>query len=157
MCMDGTYVWPDRIVGPGMDKLNEAQFHRQVIDTAGWCGFHLSMHVPYSRGMPVGWPDITLVRTDERAPEIIFFEVKGPKGQVKPKQLSWLDNLRRTGHHAYLVQPRDYDLVKDILRNVYNRPWPGSGEIDPELLSRLTMNQVTGARDVSRVHEPDPS
>lgn len=140
------YIWPERFLSPGTEKFNEKQFERDIISQSAYCGFTTSMHIPYSVNMPVGYPDITLVRVDPRAPEKVYFEVKGPRGQVRSRQLDWLNDLRVTGDHAYLVQPKDYMVVIDILRNVYDRPEAGTGLIDPELLSRLSMNQITGER-----------
>lgn len=140
------YVWPERIAGPGMEKLTEKQLQKQIILTASYCGYIRNMHMPYSIDMPSGWPDLTLVRVDPRAPDIAFFEIKGPRGQVMKRQLEWLADLRATGHHAYLVQPKDWDTIVEILRNVYQKPQLGTGWIDPDLFPRFTMDQFTGER-----------
>ena len=140
------HVWPERTSGPGMDKLTERQLQDQIVNTSRFCGFNRDLHIPYSAGMPVGFPDIMLVRTDPRAPDIVFFEIKGPRGKVKQQQLDWLEDLRASAHHAYLVQPKDWPVIVDILRNVWDPPHAGDGEIDPSLEMALSMNQATGAR-----------
>jgi hypothetical protein len=140
------YVWPERTFGPGMESLNERQLQKQIISTASFCGFSRAMHIPYSADMPQGFPDLTLVRSDQRAPDIVFFEIKGPRGKVKQNQLDWLADLRASAHHAYLVQPKDWPVIVDILRNVWDPPHGGDGEIDPDLEARLSMDQATGAR-----------
>jgi len=52
----------------------------------------LVFHPRYSLGSEPGWPDLTLIRRRDR--RLIFAELKGDKGRLKPRQEAVLDLLR---------------------------------------------------------------
>lgn len=52
----------------------------------------LVFHPRYSLGSEPGWPDLTLIRRRDR--RLVFAELKGQKGVVKPRQVAVLDLLR---------------------------------------------------------------
>lgn len=125
--------------GPGTETWTEKQFQSAIErDLAPYFGFTKSYHTVYSIGSDRGWPDLCLANATEGG--IIWFEVKGPKNAIKPEQVEWITVLQKAGQHAYIVRPKDLDLVQLILRGDARPPHIGSGTIDP-IVSRLEEYQ----------------
>lgn len=60
-----------------------------------------------------GFPDLVLVR--ER---IVFAELKGSRGVLRPEQREWLQDLAAAGVEAYCWAPKHIDEVESVLRRV---------------------------------------
>lgn len=97
----------------------EADWQRVVIDLAhtyGWVVAHFKTAQRGDRWLtPVGadgkgFPDLVLAR--ER---IIYAELKGPKGQLRPEQKDWLELLRLAGQEVYVWKPKDLDVIQTVL------------------------------------------
>ena len=76
-------------------------------------------HTHNSRHSSAGFPDIVAVKDGE----ILYAELKMPKGKVTEHQRAWLEALQRAGQRTYLWKPSDWDSILTILQ---------SGEDDPE-------------------------
>lgn len=100
-------------------KVDEASFQATVIDAAhlqGWRVAHFRPAMTSSGWRtPVaadgkGFPDLVLVRD-----RVVFAELKGSSGQVRPDQRQWLDALQAAGVEAYCWRPRDWDEIERTL------------------------------------------
>jgi VRR-NUC domain len=58
-----------------------------------------------------GYPDFTLVR--ER---VLWAELKGERGSLRPDQRIWIEKLRNAGQEVYVWKPRDLDEIRHVLR-----------------------------------------
>jgi len=92
--------------------MTEKEFLQQVRDLAKLCGW-LVYHTYDSRRSPEGFPDLVLVRGDK----VIFAELKGEKGRVRPEQRMWLDSLEKVRKvEACLWRPSDWSKIVEVLR-----------------------------------------
>lgn len=102
--MPGAYRIP---LPPG---LTETQFQTTILELARsrcWVDYHTLD----SRGSQGGWPDLVLIRP----PQLLFVELKAPKGRVSALQQFWLDGLGVAGVDARLWRPADWDEIVDVL------------------------------------------
>lgn len=65
----------------------------------GWLVYHTWTSIHSSPG----FPDLVFARDRD----LIFMEVKGPRGRLSPAQKQWLDALAAAGQEAYVVVPDD--------------------------------------------------
>ena len=108
-----------------MRGMNEAEFERQVVDTATIFGWRAVGHRPmrtkqgWATGWKydgVGWPDLTLIHETGK---IVITELKIPPNKLSPEQAVWQTTLRTCAinsenHIEYHVwTPDDFN---DILR-----------------------------------------
>lgn len=100
-------------------KVPEAAFQSSVIEFAQMHGWKMAHFRPAmtSKGWrtPVtadgrGFPDLVLVRD-----RVVFAELKGTDGRLRPEQRDWLDALSAAGCEAYLWSPNDWDAIHDAL------------------------------------------
>lgn len=120
-----------------LSEYTEKQWQAVVEEAAGWYGYRFQYHTHDSRRSDEGFPDLCLVHPEAR--RIIFFECKTDKTAAKPtqKQVDWVRALRQTGVHAWIVRPRNVDLVLAILEGVHDPPrWvDGALKVDDDLLA----------------------
>lgn len=96
-------------VAANLADLTEKEFSTQVYDLARTAGWH-RYHTYRSTRSPAGFPDETLAR--ER---VVFLELKREAGKLSSTQRQWLGWLLAAGAEAYVVRPRDLDLLGVIL------------------------------------------
>lgn len=94
--------------------IREDEWEQTVVEAAttlGWhvAGFRALRRKDGSWETPVrhdgkGYPDLTMCR--ER---VIFVELKGSTGQLRPEQVEWLRWLKQAGAEAYAWSPIDWD------------------------------------------------
>jgi hypothetical protein len=96
---------------------SEAEFQRQVIQYAQFCGW-LCYSIPDSRRSTLaGWPDVVFMR-DTR---IVFSEMKREKGKTSPAQdvvlatLSAIAEANKT-MEVYVWRPSDWPEIEVILK-----------------------------------------
>ena len=90
--------------------MTEEQLQRNVVGSArelGW-NVHFNWRSFHS---PKGWPDLVLAKP----PRLIFAELKGPKGKLRPDQEMWRDVLRDCGQEWHLWRPDDLDDIYKLL------------------------------------------
>jgi hypothetical protein len=98
---------------------SEADFTTAVIDLArlyGWRSLHIRP-AQTARGWrtPVqgdgkGFPDLVLVRP----PEIIFAELKTPRGRLSPEQGEWISSLAEVGIRLLRGRSPDFRPAFDV-------------------------------------------
>jgi len=97
----------------------ERDWQKMVIDYAHLMGWHVAHFRTAQQGKrwvtPVGadgagFPDLCLVR--ER---ILFAELKGPRGVLRPDQVVWLEKIRAAGVEAHVWKPKDWETVVKVL------------------------------------------
>jgi len=59
-----------------------------------------------------GWPDLTLARP----PELLFAELKAPRGRLSPAQERWIELLRACGQEVHVWRPADFDAIHGRLK-----------------------------------------
>jgi hypothetical protein len=118
-----------------IQALSEKDFLAQVTQLAairGWSWLHLrpgmtrdSWRTPISGPLGKGWPDLVLVRADDRAPagkpRMIFAELKRDDGELTPAQRDVLDFLAhasgpRTLWTVQVWRPSDWPEIEQVLR-----------------------------------------
>ena len=112
--------------------MNELQFRRQLVgsrglaERLGWdhVGWRPAMttagwRTPGTGTLAIGWPDLTLVHA--RSGRLLFVELKGDGGKLRPDQERVLDVLRTVeaanqavGVHVW--HPSEYDTIEAVLR-----------------------------------------
>jgi hypothetical protein len=91
-------------------SVTERDWQATVIDLAHlnrWTVFH----VPDSRGMTAGLPDLILIRP----PELLFVELKTEHGRLRPAQTVVLDALTDCGCECHVWRPHDQDRATQRL------------------------------------------
>ena len=97
----------------------EAEFSAQVeglLNLYGWrwCHFRPARVKDGWRtalsGIP-GFPDYIAARDGV----LIFFELKRERGQVKPWQREWLEDLKACGQRVYLWRPSNWEEIVNVL------------------------------------------
>lgn len=139
----------------GILEYPEADFQKTVIEMAGWLGY-VAYHETDSRKSQPGFPDLTLVGT-RGVRQIVYVELKV---EVTPKtkrrawptvdQVGWLEMLRGTGHHAYVIRPSQLDLLERVLLGEVPTPDPLSGSVAEVLEPLLEAERQPIARSRSR-------
>ena len=100
-------------------NLTERQYQGQIADLAAALGWTRRYHTTYSIGSDRGYPDLTLIHP-RYGP--LWLEVKGKNGRPSMEQVLWVQDIRRAGLHAYIVYPRDIELVEALLRGECGPP-----------------------------------
>lgn len=92
--------------------VNESDLQGAIIEAARLCGWRVAHFRPartaHGWRTPVaadgaGFPDLVLVR--ER---VVFVELKGDGGRLRPEQQGWLDALGRGGQECYVWTPSSW-------------------------------------------------
>lgn len=97
-------------------QLSEKDFTGLVIGSpknpgvARTFGFRV-YHTLRSKGSQPGFPDWTLARD-----RVVFLELKTETGKVSDAQKEWLAALNAAGTEAYVVRPRHFDEIVQVLR-----------------------------------------
>lgn len=108
-----------KLVALRPDLLTEAQLSGLVVELArigGWKRYHTFN----SKRSSYGFPDWVFARdsgpTGERAPRLVFAELKSQQGKVRPEQQAWLDALSdMPGVEVYVWRPADFDEIAEVL------------------------------------------
>jgi len=95
--------------------MTEAEFQQQVVDLAQLRGWRV-FHDHDSRRNAAGLPDLIMVRSGR----LIFAELKGAKGRVRPEQAEWLADLADVAAQQSQVlvalwRPDDFDTIEKVL------------------------------------------
>lgn len=103
----------------------EAEFQSAVIEAAQWHGWivHHTRNVQIRPGVwatPLqgdrGFPDLVLARPKHG--DLVFAELKAPRGRLTPEQELWLATLRSAGAEAYCWRPVDMaDIITRLARS----------------------------------------
>lgn len=108
-------------------RMTEGDLLKAVIDLAhvfGWLVAHFrpamnarGQWMTAVQGDGAGFPDLVLVRP----PNIIFAELKGPKGRTTEAQRKWLQILEQASKasayvRTYEWKPADWDRIVEVLR-----------------------------------------
>lgn len=88
----------------------ESELQAMVIEAAMFLGLKV-YHTHDSRRSQPGFPDLVIVGR-----EVEFWELKTAKGRVTPEQREWILALKRTGAHAAVYRPMDWDVMERRLR-----------------------------------------
>lgn len=101
--------------------MKEKDFQKQVIQLAeilGWVVYHFSdSRRQVSPGVFVGdsgcagFPDLVLVRD-----RVVFAELKGNGGRLRPKQVEAIDSLRNARAEVYVWFPNDLVGIQRVLK-----------------------------------------
>ena len=101
--------------------ITEADLLATILETAplyGWLVYHVLATKPPAKVTSTGFPDLVLLR----GADLIFVELKGPKGKQTPEQIDWLDRLgiavRGPHQRAQVWRPADLDRIMAILTEV---------------------------------------
>ena len=105
-------------------RVTEKDFLQQVLSLAqlkGWLTAHFrpamntrGQWMTAVQGDGAGFPDLVLVRP----PEILFVELKGPKGRLSEAQRVWLIKLGECQSESMTVhvwKPADWDSIVEVL------------------------------------------
>lgn len=119
---------PFRLTAPRQSP--EASIHRSILAYLGQTlphgfvihhspnGGMLKGEVGRSRGLGTkpGWPDLQVVgRTEAGEPFTGYLEVKAPRGQLSPEQVTIHDRLRDCGYPVAVV--RSINDTRDVVRS----------------------------------------
>lgn len=95
----------------GVPAISEKEFQRQVVRLARMHGWRV-YHTRDSRGSDKGFPDLVLVK----GKRVLWAELKGAKGRLRPEQRAWLEALEEAGCDARLWRPGDWPEIERTLR-----------------------------------------
>lgn len=93
---------------PGMP---EKTFMAEVIRFATMLGYRC-WHQHDSRRSRAGWPDLVAVR----GKVILFMELKGERGRLRPEQEECLSLLREAGQRVFVFRPSQMEEIIALLR-----------------------------------------
>lgn len=108
--------------------MTEAELQANVIELARYTGWMVAHFRAARVGDPEtgdqrwvtpvaadgkGFPDLVLV--DARRGQILYRELKSPKGRLSPHQQKWLDALTLAGADAGVWRPADWPLIEETL------------------------------------------
>ena len=100
-------------------RVSEADFQGSVVNLAQALRWRVAHFRPamtnHGWRTPVaadgkGFPDLVLVRD-----RVVFAELKGTDGRLKPAQAAWRDALLAASVEWYLWSPDDWDAIRDVL------------------------------------------
>jgi len=103
-----------------LPQMTEAELLAAVKKLAmltGWVPYHTHD----SRRSDAGFPDLVLVNVRQR--RIVYAELKGPRGRLRPQQGVWLGILRAVGAETALWRPEQW-LDGTIARVLKGEPIP---------------------------------
>lgn len=123
-----------------LSEYTEKQWQRHMEELAVFLGYTYRYHTWDSRGSESGFPDLVLVKPDTR---VIYFELKTDKSTSKPtqEQVDWVRALRSTGVHAWIIRPRNVDIVIEIMRGTVPAPSPELCALSDVRLEDLLENE----------------
>lgn|SRR3990167_881478 len=98
---------------------------RAAAADCGWLYYHTQVSLYSARG----FPDLVLCKP----PRLLLVELKGPKGQPTPAQITWLTLLSQVPHvETLLIYPEDLEIMYKILL----------GQANDKDMSALRANQA---------------
>lgn len=121
--------------------MTEQEFQNEVTSIAnknGWLWFH---HRYEDGPVRPGWPDLVLVYPRRKL--LLFRELKGERGKLKPEQSAFLDALRAVGADAKVWRPKDRDEIVRVLEDE-------SGDIQEAQEARQTQQAFKEAYKKAR-------
>lgn len=123
-----------------LSDYTEKQWQRHMEELAVFLGYTYRYHTQDSRGSESGFPDLVLVKPGVRT---IYFELKTDKPSSKPTQdqVDWVRALRSTGLHAWIIRPRNIDIVIEIMKGAAPAPFPEPYEPSDVRLEDLLENE----------------
>ena len=89
----------------------EKAFLDAVVELATLCQW-LGDHTYDSRRSQAGFPDLVLVKKKQ----LIFAELKTPKGKLSDSQITWLEALGGVDIESYIWRYEDVDRILEILQ-----------------------------------------
>ena len=101
--------------------MTEAQFAKQIeallkLYRWRWCHYEPAVRQSGTWATPFrghrGEPDYRAVRTGR----LIFVEIKGDGGRLRPDQKAWIADLLEAGVETYVWHPSDLEIAKEVLR-----------------------------------------
>lgn len=101
--------------------MNEKTFAHQIeylLELGGWRWCHYEPAVRQSGAWATalrgdrGEPDYRAVRGGR----LIFVEIKGDGGRLRPDQTAWISDLLMAGVETYVWYPDDLEVAKEVLR-----------------------------------------
>lgn len=96
-----------------LDDILEREWQNQVVDLAKLHGWRRPMHIHDSRRSEPGWPDLALVRENDR---LILLELKREKGATTAAQRDWLTLLASAGVEVYVARPRHLQALSRVFQ-----------------------------------------
>ncbi|HET8522263.1 MAG TPA: VRR-NUC domain-containing protein [Thermomicrobiales bacterium] len=107
------------------EQLTEAQMQNSLKHAALQLGYRC-YHTTYSIGSDAGFPDLHIVGHGRQ----FVFELKGPRGKLRPGQQDWIDAYREAGVDALVIWPDEYDKALDLLEMGYRAAMEGGRDAD---------------------------
>lgn len=100
--------------------MTEAEYQDLITQLCDVLGL-LYHHETDSRKSPKGFPDLCIVGAEGQG--VLFLELKGDRKGAKasPDQVKWIDRLQKSGVRAYVVYPKDWEIVQDLLFRLAGR------------------------------------
>ena len=112
---------------PTASTITEAEFIRQVLDLARWCGWRSAHFRPGKTGRKdrngkdvwvtavqgdgKGFPDLVLVKT-----RVIAAELKVGRNRTTAEQDDWLKAFAAAGIATFVWTPADWNEIQDVLQ-----------------------------------------
>jgi hypothetical protein len=93
--------------------VSEAVFTTQVVKLAESYNFK-AYHTHDSRRSSPGFPDIVATCGDRKM--TVYVELKTETGRIRPEQVEWIRELRRSGQRAFIARPRHRDDLERLFR-----------------------------------------
>lgn len=96
-----------------IDPLNEAEFTKMVMQEARgleWLPYHV---FDSRKTTEPGFPDLVLIHPRHG---VVFAELKMPGNYPTAVQRGWLQKLVWAGQRVYVWRPKDWKVVKHVLR-----------------------------------------
>ena len=102
----------------------------------------LFYHTYDSRRSKEGFFDLVLVK----APDVVFAELKGPKGRVSPEQVVWMEEVKKCpGVQAYLWKPQDLLEINEVCKAMgLHHPARGALKAAPLLKAGAIARAIPG-------------